>query len=63
MRCAMRSGELQTILTVHYKVFTVYSAVFKGSSVCAALHEEPYILFSTENKSLLCIKCFRDMQV
>uniref|UniRef100_A0A3Q3WR38 RING finger protein 207 n=1 Tax=Mola mola TaxID=94237 RepID=A0A3Q3WR38_MOLML len=26
------------------------------------LHEEPYILFSTENKSLLCIKCFRDMQ-
>uniref|UniRef100_H2S104 RING finger protein 207 n=1 Tax=Takifugu rubripes TaxID=31033 RepID=H2S104_TAKRU len=32
-------------------------------SVFAALHEEPYILFSTENKSLLCIKCFRDMQV
>uniref|UniRef100_A0A3Q4BF29 RING finger protein 207 n=1 Tax=Mola mola TaxID=94237 RepID=A0A3Q4BF29_MOLML len=28
-----------------------------------SLHEEPYILFSTENKSLLCIKCFRDMQV
>ncbi|XP_061582944.1 RING finger protein 207 isoform X3 [Cololabis saira] len=28
-----------------------------------SLHEEPYILFSTENKSMLCIKCFRDMQV
>ncbi|XP_028262104.1 RING finger protein 207 [Parambassis ranga] len=27
------------------------------------LHEEPYILFSTENKSMLCIRCFRDMQV
>uniref|UniRef100_A0A8D3C3S4 RING finger protein 207 n=1 Tax=Scophthalmus maximus TaxID=52904 RepID=A0A8D3C3S4_SCOMX len=27
------------------------------------LHEEPFILFSTENKSMLCIKCFRDMQV
>ncbi|KAM9859911.1 RING finger protein 207 isoform 2-T2 [Aulostomus maculatus] len=27
------------------------------------LHQEPYILFSTENKSMLCIKCFRDMQV
>ncbi|KAG7493541.1 RING finger protein 207 [Solea senegalensis] len=27
------------------------------------LHKEPYILFSTENKSMLCIKCFRDMQV
>uniref|UniRef100_A0A3P8WSB3 RING finger protein 207 n=1 Tax=Cynoglossus semilaevis TaxID=244447 RepID=A0A3P8WSB3_CYNSE len=26
------------------------------------LHEEPYILFSTENTSMLCIKCFRDMQ-
>lgn len=31
--------------------------------VSTALHEEAYILFSTENKSLLCIKCFRDMQV
>ncbi|XP_040285527.1 RING finger protein 207 isoform X1 [Bufo bufo] len=28
-----------------------------------ALHEEPYIMFSTENKSMLCINCFRDMQV
>ncbi|XP_033938796.1 RING finger protein 207 isoform X1 [Pseudochaenichthys georgianus] len=28
-----------------------------------SLHEEPCILFSTENKSMLCIKCFRDMQV
>ncbi|XP_056130094.1 RING finger protein 207 [Lampris incognitus] len=28
-----------------------------------SLHEEPYILFSTEKKSMLCIKCFRDMQV
>ncbi|XP_026161770.1 RING finger protein 207 [Mastacembelus armatus] len=27
------------------------------------LHDEPYILFSTQNKSMLCIKCFRDMQV
>ncbi|XP_031727637.1 RING finger protein 207 [Anarrhichthys ocellatus] len=28
-----------------------------------SLHEEPYILFSTEKTSMLCIKCFRDMQV
>ncbi|XP_056398926.1 RING finger protein 207 isoform X1 [Hyla sarda] len=28
-----------------------------------ALHEEPYIMFSTEKKSMLCINCFRDMQV
>ncbi|XP_019515933.1 PREDICTED: RING finger protein 207 isoform X2 [Hipposideros armiger] len=26
------------------------------------LHAEPYIMFSTEKKSLLCICCFRDMQ-
>ncbi|KAM6947254.1 RING finger protein 207 isoform 1-T2 [Lycodopsis pacificus] len=28
-----------------------------------SLHKEPYILFSTEKTSMLCIKCFRDMQV
>uniref|UniRef100_A0A3P9KQL5 RING finger protein 207 n=1 Tax=Oryzias latipes TaxID=8090 RepID=A0A3P9KQL5_ORYLA len=28
-----------------------------------SLHDEPYILFSTEKNSMLCIKCFRDMQV
>ncbi|XP_001496718.1 RING finger protein 207 isoform X2 [Equus caballus] len=26
------------------------------------LHAEPYIMFSTDKKSLLCICCFRDMQ-
>ncbi|XP_008762614.1 RING finger protein 207 isoform X4 [Rattus norvegicus] len=26
------------------------------------LHSEPYIVFSTDKKSLLCIRCFRDMQ-
>ncbi|KAJ8370952.1 hypothetical protein SKAU_G00109800 [Synaphobranchus kaupii] len=28
-----------------------------------SLHEEFYIMFSTEKKSMLCINCFRDMQV
>uniref|UniRef100_A0A8C1B3Z2 RING finger protein 207 n=1 Tax=Cyprinus carpio carpio TaxID=630221 RepID=A0A8C1B3Z2_CYPCA len=28
-----------------------------------ALHEELYIMFSTEKKSMLCINCFRDTQV
>uniref|UniRef100_A0AAY5L5D2 RING finger protein 207 n=2 Tax=Esox lucius TaxID=8010 RepID=A0AAY5L5D2_ESOLU len=28
-----------------------------------ALHDELYIMFSTEKKSMLCINCFRDMQV
>ncbi|XP_054439824.1 RING finger protein 207 [Pteronotus mesoamericanus] len=26
------------------------------------LHSEPYIMFSADKKSLLCIRCFRDMQ-
>ncbi|CAL8238417.1 unnamed protein product [Merluccius merluccius] len=34
----------------------------KASHRKCSLHEEPYILFSTEKKSMLCIKCFRDMQ-
>lgn len=28
----------------------------------AAMHAEPYLMFSTDKKSLLCIRCFRDMQ-
>ncbi|XP_074074709.1 RING finger protein 207 isoform X2 [Macrotis lagotis] len=27
-----------------------------------SLHGEPYIMFSTDKKSMLCIRCFRDMQ-
>nr|XP_022343133.1 RING finger protein 207-like [Crassostrea virginica]XP_022343134.1 RING finger protein 207-like [Crassostrea virginica] len=27
------------------------------------IHKEPYILFSTEKKSMLCINCFRDMKM
>ncbi|XP_040843583.1 RING finger protein 207 [Ochotona curzoniae] len=26
------------------------------------MHAEPYLMFSTDKKSLLCIRCFRDMQ-
>ncbi|EHB16679.1 RING finger protein 207 [Heterocephalus glaber] len=33
-----------------------------GGGPPAALHAEPYILFSTDTKSLLCIRCFRDLQ-
>ncbi|KAM6980689.1 LOW QUALITY PROTEIN: RING finger protein 207 [Aplochiton taeniatus] len=35
----------------------------KASHRKCSLHEEPYIMLSTEKKSMLCIKCFRDMQV
>lgn len=28
-----------------------------------SLHEEPYIMFSSEKKIMLCINCFRDMRI
>uniref|UniRef100_A0A8C2Q1Y6 RING finger protein 207 n=1 Tax=Cyprinus carpio TaxID=7962 RepID=A0A8C2Q1Y6_CYPCA len=34
----------------------------EGHRKCS-LHKELYIMFSTEKKSMLCIKCFRDMQI
>ncbi|XP_067243335.1 RING finger protein 207 isoform X4 [Chanodichthys erythropterus] len=34
----------------------------EGHRKCS-LHEELYIMFSTEKKSMLCIKCFRDMPI
>uniref|UniRef100_A0A8C7L2Q2 RING finger protein 207 n=1 Tax=Oncorhynchus kisutch TaxID=8019 RepID=A0A8C7L2Q2_ONCKI len=50
------------------KMFSHHEIVFlaKRTKVChrmCSLHDEPYIMFSTEKKSMLCIKCFRDMQV
>ncbi|XP_075881208.1 RING finger protein 207 isoform X2 [Nelusetta ayraudi] len=46
----------------HHEIVSLAKRTKAKHRKCA-LHEEPYILFSTENKSLLCIKCFRDMQV
>uniref|UniRef100_A0A8C7RN00 RING finger protein 207 n=1 Tax=Oncorhynchus mykiss TaxID=8022 RepID=A0A8C7RN00_ONCMY len=50
------------------KMFSHHEIVFlaKRTKVChrmCSLHDEPYIMFSTEKKLMLCIKCFRDMQV
>nr|XP_019952375.1 PREDICTED: RING finger protein 207 [Paralichthys olivaceus] len=46
----------------HHEIVTLAKRTKAKHRKCS-LHEEPYILFSTENKSMLCIKCFRDMQV
>lgn len=35
----------------------------KGGHRKCSLHDEHYIMFSTEKKSMLCINCFRDLQV
>lgn len=51
------------VSSVCYKLLDVGAWMKLTGFVSPALHEEPYILFSTENKSMLCIKCFRDMQV
>ncbi|XP_027858365.1 RING finger protein 207 isoform X1 [Xiphophorus couchianus] len=46
----------------HHEIVSLAKRTKAKHRKCS-LHEEPYILFSTENKSMLCIKCFRDMQV
>ncbi|XP_045932546.1 RING finger protein 207 isoform X3 [Micropterus dolomieu] len=46
----------------HHEIVSLAKRTKAKHRKCS-LHEEPYILFSTENKSMLCIKCFRDTQV
>ncbi|KAF1392054.1 hypothetical protein PFLUV_G00048540 [Perca fluviatilis] len=46
----------------HHEIVSLVKRTRAKHRKCS-LHEEPYILFSTENQSMLCIKCFRDMQV
>lgn len=46
----------------HHEIVSLAKRTKARHKMCS-LHQEPYILFSTENKSMLCIKCFRDMQV
>ncbi|XP_037534890.1 RING finger protein 207 [Nematolebias whitei] len=46
----------------HHEIVSLAKRTKAKHRKCS-LHEEPYILFSTENQSMLCIKCFRDMQV
>ncbi|KAK3104714.1 hypothetical protein FSP39_008469 [Pinctada imbricata] len=50
------------------KMFARHSVVLlskrtKGIHKECSLHQEPFILFSTEKKTMLCIKCFRDMKI
>ncbi|KAF7662299.1 hypothetical protein LDENG_00238930 [Lucifuga dentata] len=46
----------------HHEIVSLAKRTKARHRKCS-LHEEPYILFSTEKKSMLCINCFRDMQV
>ncbi|KAJ0068662.1 hypothetical protein NL108_010320, partial [Boleophthalmus pectinirostris] len=46
----------------HHEIVSLAKRTRAKHKMCS-LHQEPYILFSTQNKSMLCIKCFRDMQV
>ncbi|CAL1609146.1 unnamed protein product [Knipowitschia caucasica] len=46
----------------HHEIVSLANRTRAKHKMCS-LHQEPYILFSTQNKSMLCIKCFRDMQV
>ncbi|XP_037107652.1 RING finger protein 207-like isoform X2 [Syngnathus acus] len=60
--CACRELTHKARMFAHHDIVTL-SKRSKAKHRKCVLHEEPYILFSTENKSMLCIKCFRDMQV
>ncbi|XP_036600248.1 RING finger protein 207 isoform X2 [Trichosurus vulpecula] len=49
------------------KMFSLHDIVALGKRTKdthkkCSLHGEPYIMFSTDKKSMLCIRCFRDMQ-
>ncbi|XP_012696491.2 RING finger protein 207 isoform X2 [Clupea harengus] len=45
-----------------HEIVSLVKRAKEGHRKCS-LHDEPYIMFSTEKKSMLCINCFRDMQV
>ncbi|KAM9799071.1 RING finger protein 207-like isoform X1 [Syngnathus typhle] len=60
--CTCRELTHKARMFAHHDIVTL-SKRSKAKHRKCVLHEEPYILFSTENKSMLCIKCFRDMQV
>ncbi|WAR14606.1 RN207-like protein [Mya arenaria] len=53
--------------THHAKMFSSHHVVLhtkhtRDSQKDCKVHREPYILFSTEKKVMLCINCFRDMK-
>ncbi|XP_061687964.1 RING finger protein 207 isoform X1 [Syngnathoides biaculeatus] len=60
--CACRELTHKARMFAHHDIVSLAKRSKAKHRKCV-LHEEPYILFSTENKSMLCIKCFRDMQV
>ncbi|KAL2090464.1 hypothetical protein ACEWY4_012727 [Coilia grayii] len=45
-----------------HEIVSLAKRAKQGHRRCS-LHDEHYIMFSTEKKSMLCINCFRDMQV
>ncbi|XP_077458526.1 RING finger protein 207-like isoform X1 [Stigmatopora argus] len=60
--CTCREVTHKARMFAHHDIVSLAKRSKAKHRKCA-LHEEPYILFSTENKSMLCVKCFRDMQV
>nr|XP_040060256.1 RING finger protein 207 [Gasterosteus aculeatus aculeatus] len=59
---ACRESTHRARMFSHHEIVSLAKRSKAKHRKCS-LHEEPYILFSTENTSMLCIKCFRDMQV
>ncbi|KAM3877740.1 LOW QUALITY PROTEIN: RING finger protein 207 [Diretmus argenteus] len=59
---ACRESTHKARMFSHHEIVSLAKRTKARHRKCS-LHEESYILFSTEKKSMLCIKCFRDMQV
>ncbi|XP_034724162.1 RING finger protein 207 [Etheostoma cragini] len=59
---ACRESTHKARMFSHHEIVSLAKRTRAKHKKCS-LHEEPYILFSTENQSMLCIKCFRDTQV
>ncbi|XP_037303857.2 RING finger protein 207 [Pungitius pungitius] len=59
---ACRESTHKARMFSHHEIVSLAKRSQAKHRMCS-VHEEPYILFSTESTSMLCIKCFRDMQV
>ncbi|KAM8916705.1 RING finger protein 207 isoform 2-T4 [Spinachia spinachia] len=59
---ACRESTHRARMFSHHEIVSLAKCSKAKHRKCS-LHQEPYILFSVENTAMLCIKCFRDMQV
>lgn len=57
-----KSGTHQARMFASHRIVSVEERAVLHSNDQCELHQQPFILFSTDEKRLRCIKCFRDAQ-